>query len=94
MSAREVYNDWLGRYRSSHTDDGRISEEVGVDLDANVISIVRKYNGDVVQDAEIVLNGGMISDIFDASSPLSSLLVATITYHRRKKNSATPPVQE
>ena len=61
--------DGLGRYRSSRTDDGRISEEVGVDLDANVISVLRRYNGDVVQDAEIVLNGGMISDIFDASSP-------------------------
>ena len=61
--------DGLGRYRSSRTDDGRISEEVGVDLDANVISIRRKYNGDVVQDAEMVMNGGMITDIFDASSP-------------------------
>lgn len=61
--------DGLGRYRSSKTADGRISEQIGVDLDANVISIVRKYNGDVVQDAEIVMNGGMISDVFDASTP-------------------------
>ena len=30
---------------------------------------------------------------FNLLSPFSSLLVATITYHRRKKNSATPPAE-
>ena len=61
--------DGLGRYRSSRTDDGRISEEVDVDLDANVVGVKRRYKGDVVQDAVMVMDGGKISNIHDASSP-------------------------
>lgn len=61
--------DALGRYKSSTSDDGKISEEVCADLDANITEIKRKYNGDVVQNAFLQYDGGKNTGVLDCSTP-------------------------
>lgn len=67
-SERFSYNG-LGHYKSSVCDNGEISEEIVTDLDANVLEIKRKYNGDVVQDAVLQYDGGKNTAVSDCSSP-------------------------
>ena len=61
--------DSLGRYLSSVSDDGTISERICVDLDANVTEINRLYNGESVQDAFIYYSGGKATEVSDVSTP-------------------------
>lgn len=61
--------DALGRYKSSVNTGGDISETVTADLDANITEIKRVYNGDVVQDASIMYDGGKAVSVYDDSSP-------------------------
>ncbi len=63
-----TYDD-LGRYASSQTEDGEILENITTDLDANVLTIVRHYNGDIVQDAAIMYDGGKATNVEDYSTP-------------------------
>ena len=69
-SRTELFSyDGFGRYRSSVTDDGLISETVTTDLDANVTSVRRTYNGDVIQDAALMYEGGKNTEVYDESTP-------------------------
>ncbi len=69
-SKPEIFSyDGLGRYKSSISENGDISEEIVTDLDANVIEIKRMFNGDVVQDAVLQYDGGKNTAVSDCSTP-------------------------
>ena len=66
--------DGLGRMKSAVSQGAAnaMSEMVDADLDANVVGVTRRYNGQLVQDAVMMMDGGKISGVNDASSPYYS----------------------
>ncbi len=71
--------DGFGHFRAMSTDNDKVSETMAANRNADVVNIIRKYRGDVVQDAAIVMDGCKIGTVNVASTPILSEAVANIT---------------
>ena len=77
-SHTETYSyDGFGHFSKMTSDNNQVYEKMDANLNADVTEIVRKYRGDIVQDAVMQFDGCKLTEAHDASSPYWADAVAS-----------------